>query len=199
MHRFDRTLDRFQQMFQTLSVAGFRGIQAVMQHSQTRSGLALDIDVNEYEPLFVDAARKSLDQCDIPAFEFLSGVEAEEIMQSVAAVAQDRRSPEPFRDGMPRHSEVLRQYLRRPRATPDVSVAKITEQCHRTFQFVLVGYPLDREGWKIFNGAPEMVRYEQLRQRQSCLFPHIERSWKTDQRILRREKTAPSFNRRRGD
>ena len=64
-----------------------------MQQSQGRCSFLFDIDVNEDEPLFVETAEKILDEADIATLNLANGIDTEEIMQRVAAVAENGRSP----------------------------------------------------------------------------------------------------------
>ena len=55
--------------------------------------MPFDIDVNENEPLFVNARQEVLNQANVAAFDLARRVEALEIVERVTAIAQHWRRP----------------------------------------------------------------------------------------------------------
>src|SRR5260370_40068480 len=75
-----------------------------MQRSKPRRSVPLDFDMDQNEPLLVDAAEKVLNQSDIAAFDLASMVEAEVVMKRITAVAEHRRAPQHFGHCVPGNS-----------------------------------------------------------------------------------------------
>src|SRR5579883_21846 len=98
----------------------------------------LDIDVNEYEPLFVLAGEKVLNEGDVPGLEAPIVLEPLPVVQAVAGIAQNGRPPDMLSYRIPGLGENGREQSGRAFARPYVGVTEVAEQHHRTFPLPLV-------------------------------------------------------------
>src|SRR5579863_611366 len=125
VHRTHRGFNLGEKSFQLLRVARFRGIQTIVQYGHRGSSLPLNLHVNQNEPLLVDAPEKILDQPEITAFDLARRIEAEKIVKSITAIAENRGTAQTLCNLIPGHSKPRWQDQFGPRSSPDVSMPEI--------------------------------------------------------------------------
>ena len=153
------------------------------QRLQPRRGRGLNLDVDEHEPLLVDAPEEVLEQGDVAERDRSLAIEAAPVVERVGGVRQHRRPAERVGDRRPGHRELPRKRGDGLRLPPDVGVAEVGEQHHRAAPLPVA---IERGGGELGHrghGPAHGARAEQLRQLGRELLPRVEDCRQALQRV----------------
>lgn len=138
-------------------VAGFGGVETVVKGGHGGRGFALDVHMDEDEPLLIGACPEVLDQTDVAALDAAMGIETEIVVERVAAVAEDRGPSQGLGDGVPWNRKDPRQHSGRLRARPDIGMGEIAEKNHGALALTIVGDGVERKWRQVFDGLPKVI------------------------------------------
>src|SRR5262245_11622539 len=108
------------------------------ERRQCRSHGRLDIDVNENEPLFIDASEEILQEDNVPESNRTGWIEPPPVVQRIRSIGKNRWTTETLGDCVPRNSDTRRKMGCWRWFSPDVRMYKIRQEHHDPLKLTLI-------------------------------------------------------------